>query len=62
MWDDLFSALALVFVLEGIMPFLSPMQWRKILQTIAQQSDFVLRGIGLSCMLLGVFLLYVFHG
>jgi uncharacterized protein YjeT (DUF2065 family) len=58
MWDALFSALALVFVLEGILPFLSPSLWRRTLQMMLEQSDTALRVMGLLSMLVGVILLY----
>jgi len=58
-WDDLFKALALVLVIEGIMPFISPHSWRQTMQQASQLSDNVLRAIGLISMLLGVLLLYV---
>jgi uncharacterized protein YjeT (DUF2065 family) len=30
MWHDIAVALCLVFVIEGMMPFISPGQWRKM--------------------------------
>ncbi|KAB7628357.1 DUF2065 domain-containing protein [Alkalilimnicola sp. S0819] len=59
MWQDLFSALALVLVLEGIMPFLSPDGLRRSLLGIARLDDRVLRVMGLGSMLLGALLLYL---
>ncbi len=58
MWQPLFSALALVFILEGILPFLSPMMWRRTLLTMFAQSDKAIRIMGLCAMLIGVMLLY----
>lgn len=58
MWNDLFAALALVLVVEGMLPFLKPERWRQVMSTIAKQSDHSLRVIGLVSMLLGVMLLY----
>lgn len=51
-------ALALMLVLEGVIPFLYPDRWRKMVYTLAQVSNRQLRMIGLSSMLLGVGLLY----
>lgn len=59
MLNDLFAALALVFVLEGIVPFLNPGAVRKTVQIIAQLDDRTLRIGGLVFMLLGVGLLYL---
>lgn len=58
MWNDLFAALALVLVVEGMLPFLKPERWRRVMNTIAKQSDHSLRVMGLVSMLLGVMLLY----
>ena len=38
-WDDLFRALALVMIIEGLMPFVAPRQWREMLVRIASQID-----------------------
>jgi len=58
MWNALFSALALVFVLEGILPFLSPQLWRRSLQMMLEQTDGAVRIMGLLSMLVGAVLLY----
>jgi uncharacterized protein YjeT (DUF2065 family) len=61
MWQDLLVALALVLVIEGILPFLSPSRLRNTLRTVAEFDDRTLRTIGLISMLAGVGLLYVVH-
>ncbi len=61
MWEQLFPALALVLVIEGMLPFLSPSGWRQAMAQAAQLSDRVLRGIGLASMLVGVLILYLVH-
>lgn len=58
-WNDLLSALALVLVIEGIMPFISPNGWRNTMQQATQLPDKTLRGIGFASMLLGAVLLYL---
>lgn len=58
-WSDLLSALALVLVIEGIMPFISPKNWRNTMLQAAQLPDKSLRMIGIVSMLLGVILLYL---
>jgi len=58
-WSDLLSALALVLVIEGIMPFISPKNWRNTMLQAAQLPDRSLRMIGMASMLLGVILLYL---
>ena len=59
MWHDFLAAIALVLVLEGIAPFLSPTRLRKTLLLAAQLDDSSLRFIGLTAMVLGCVLLYV---
>lgn len=59
MLHDLLAAVALMLVLEGILPFLSPGALRRTVQTIGQMDDRSLRGVGLISMLAGVVLLYV---
>jgi uncharacterized protein len=58
-WEVVPAAIALVFVIEGMMPFLSPNHWRRMLVTVGQMDDRVIRKIGLGSMLFGVFLLYM---
>jgi uncharacterized protein len=59
MWNDLLAALALVFVIEGMLPFLKPEVWRKTMGRIIERPDRALRWMGLSSMLMGVMLLYI---
>jgi len=56
-WQDLFAALALVLIIEGILPFLSPKSLRNTYQRITEMSDQNIRITGLICMLGGSFLL-----
>ena len=58
MWHDLGSALALVLVLEGIMPFLNPEHFRRGLLLAARLNDASLRGLGFTAMVLGVVILF----
>ena len=57
-WQVLPAAIALVLILEGLMPFVSPNRWRNMLEAVGQMEDRVIRNIGLSSMLLGVAILY----
>ncbi|MEO5342707.1 MAG: DUF2065 domain-containing protein [Gammaproteobacteria bacterium SHHR-1] len=59
MWNDLLAALALVLVIEGLMPFLSPRRMRETLQLVTQMDDRNLRLLGLGSMVSGVLLLYL---
>ncbi len=57
MWNDLLAAIALVLVIEGVLPFLNPGALRRALALIAQMNDNTLRFTGLTCMVLGILLL-----
>ncbi len=58
MWDFLVLALALMFVIEGIFPFINPQAYRKFMLQFIKMNDKSLRRVGLSMMLLGtVFIL-----
>ena len=60
-WQVLPAALALVLIIEGVLPFLSPRAWRQMVVGVAQQQDKVIRNVGLGSMLLGVAMLYWVH-
>ena len=50
--------LAMMLVLEGLMPFLFPELWRETFRKLVALSDGQLRFIGISAMLLGLLILY----
>ncbi len=52
------SALALVLVLEGLFPFMSPGGWRRTFQRLLAMQDGQLRFFGLCSILLGLLLLW----
>ena len=58
-WGDLLSALALVMVIEGIVPFVSPRSLRGMLEAVSRIDDRTLRVTGLVSMICGVIMLYV---
>lgn len=51
-------AVALVLVIEGFMPFLSPATWRQTMVQILKLGDGQLRFFGLCSLLLGVALIW----
>lgn len=57
MGDWLLGALALMLVLEGLLPFLSPRGWRSIFERATQLTDGQIRFFGLSSMAVGLLLL-----
>jgi uncharacterized protein len=58
-WGALWKALALVLVLEGLFPFLSPGGWRQMFQRLLTMQDGQLRFFGLCSILLGLFMLWL---
>ena len=52
--DTFWLALAMVLVLEGLLPFLSPSGWRKMFMQLLQMNDGQIRFFGLCSMLLGM--------
>ena len=60
-WQVLAAAFALVFIIEGMLPFISPNRWRNMLAMVEQLDDRVIRNVGLGSMLFGLAILYVVH-
>lgn len=54
---NLLAAIALVLVIEGILPFVSPGVWRETFRKMTELSDGQLRFIGLGSMLGGLLML-----
>lgn len=57
--DAFFTALALVLVLEGLLPFISPRGWRGMFEKLLQLTDGQLRFYGLASIAAGLLLLWV---
>ncbi len=58
-FSDILAALALVFILEGLMPFINPETSRRIFLMATQMNNQALRFLGLMSMLFGLVLLYL---
>ncbi len=58
-WADLWAALALVLVLEGLIPFFSPRGYKNMVQQMATMPESTLRGLGLTLMIVGLLCLYL---
>ncbi len=56
--NTFWMAMALVLVVEGFMPFVSPATWRKTFLQILQLSDGQLRFFGLCSLLAGLALIW----
>ena len=59
MLDYWLIGLALMLVIEGIIPFLFPAMWREMFSKMVLLSDGQLRFVGISAMLAGLLLLYL---
>ena len=57
--DVFWTALALLLVLEGLFPFISPGGWRRTFAKLMELRDGQLRFFGLTCMLLGLVTLWL---
>jgi len=53
------SALALMLILEGILPFTAPKVWREMFQRITELKDGQLRFAGLASMVVGLVILFI---
>jgi uncharacterized protein YjeT (DUF2065 family) len=58
-WSDLLAAVAMLLVLEGLLPFINPGGTRRIFQQISQMQDRELRVAGFIAMAAGLALLFV---
>ena len=53
-WDALWTACALVLVIEGLFPFLAPRSWKQTFWRLLQLQDGQLRFFGLLSILAGL--------
>ena len=51
-------AIALAFIIEGIIPILFPNKWRNYVLKIANESPATIRKIGMSIFAIGILLLW----
>ncbi|MCJ0763552.1 DUF2065 domain-containing protein [Variovorax terrae] len=57
--DTFWAAVALVLVIEGLLPFLSPAAWRRMFQQILQLHDGQIRFFGLCSIVAGLLLIWL---
>lgn len=53
------SALALVFIFEGLLPFISPKRWKEMFSQVLKMPDAQVRRFGLICIVIGLLILWV---
>ncbi|MDH5456026.1 MAG: DUF2065 domain-containing protein [Gammaproteobacteria bacterium] len=58
----MFTAIALVLIIEGMLPFISPQKYRQMVAEITRLSDNHIRNIGLVIMAIGLTVLFVVRG
>ncbi|MGI9232297.1 MAG: DUF2065 domain-containing protein [Woeseiaceae bacterium] len=61
-WTEILTALALVFVIEGMLPFISPAKYRQMVAEVTRLSDSSIRNVGLVVMVAGLLLLFFVRG
>jgi uncharacterized protein YjeT (DUF2065 family) len=59
MTELLASAVALMLIIEGILPFTAPKVWREMFTRILELNDGQLRFAGLASMVTGLVLLFL---
>ncbi len=59
MTELLVSALALMFVIEGILPFTAPRLWRETFRKFTELSDGQIRFTGFASMVVGLVILFL---
>ncbi len=59
MWETFLIAVALMLILEGMLPFLSPSTWREAFRKLIEINDSQIRFVGLTSMLIGLMLLLI---
>lgn len=62
MSDDLWAALALMLVFEGLLPFISPRVYRNSVEQLAALPDNTLRFVGMGIILFGLVMLGIVRG
>ncbi|MGD9888472.1 MAG: DUF2065 domain-containing protein [Halothiobacillaceae bacterium] len=60
--NDLWAALALVLVIEGLLPFISPRIYRQSAEQLSSLPDRMIRMIGLAVIVIGLVSLSFIRG
>jgi len=58
-WTEILTAVALLLVIEGLLPFIGPDRYKQLVAQLARLSDNQLRMFGLSAMISGLLLLFI---
>lgn len=58
-WTEILTAVALLLVIEGMLPFIKPSRYKQLVAQIVRLSDSQLRVFGLTAMIAGLLLLFI---
>lgn len=58
MLDTLLLALGLMLILEGLMPMVSPLNWRRLFEQLLQLDDGQIRFFGMTMVIIGLLLFW----
>ncbi|MEC7859706.1 MAG: DUF2065 domain-containing protein [Pseudomonadota bacterium] len=58
MWHEIITTIALLLIIEGMIPFISPDSYKKFVVKMSELNDYNLRLIGLVSMIIGVLILF----
>ncbi len=59
-WEDLIALIALILIIEGLLPFVIPHVWKDMFRRLVGMSDGQVRFMGLCSMMIGLLLVFVF--
>ncbi|MGI9200716.1 MAG: DUF2065 domain-containing protein [Woeseiaceae bacterium] len=57
--SEILTAVALLLVIEGMLPFIKPSRYKQLVAQIVRLSDNQLRVFGLTAMIAGLLLLFI---
>ncbi|MFN5097109.1 MAG: DUF2065 domain-containing protein [Limnohabitans sp.] len=59
MFDTLLLALGLMLILEGLMPMVSPLRWRRLFEQLLQLQEGQIRFFGMLMVLAGLVVVWL---
>ncbi len=62
MSQDLLAALCLVLIIEGLLPFAAPRQWRDAARMASEAHDRTVRMLGAGAIIVGAIALHLVRG
>jgi uncharacterized protein len=57
--DNIWAAMALVLVFEGLLPFITPSGWRRMFEQVLRLNDGQIRFYGIASITAGLVLLWL---